>query len=362
MACRGDRVVWQVSSGREAEAQGPVVPPGDGDFEVGEAGVDEDGVVAAQVEGAGDGVRGDVQGAGGVQEVPPDGVGGGAFVAWQLAGEQPVEVAGDDGEGGVQVDVERDAGGQRVEAEAGDAGIQLVLDEHPLGVPGEQVFGRGGILQVVGDEQGGLVAADVADGDLADRRADALESDHVFVQMRVAVAAGAVDGVVFPRAGGQGGEAGELGLAALAQGEPGDAAGGQLVEDLAGGELGVEDQQAGLGSGGRFPVVGEGDDLAGLLGLGDVGVGVDHLSGGVVAGEEGEHRAGALGPGGHVVLFQDRVVAVVADGVEVAVEAFLAAGQAKGAQSMWWARGTRVAAASSSVPADCQADSRLVAG
>ena len=53
----------------------------------------------------------------------------------------------------------------------------------------------------------------------------------------------------------------------------------------------------------------------------------------MVAGEEGEHRAGALGPGGHVVLFQDRVVAVVADGVEVAVEAFPAAGQAEGPQA-----------------------------
>ncbi len=40
-----------------------------------------------------------------------------------------------------------------------------VLDDHPLRVAGEQVFCRGG--QIVGDEQGGLVVADVADGDLA---------------------------------------------------------------------------------------------------------------------------------------------------------------------------------------------------
>src|SRR5208283_1806634 len=52
LAGRGEWCRWQMSAGREAEAQGPVVPPGDGDFEVGEAGVDEDGVVAAQVEGA----------------------------------------------------------------------------------------------------------------------------------------------------------------------------------------------------------------------------------------------------------------------------------------------------------------------
>ena len=60
---------------RESELQAAVVPPGDRDLEVGEAGIDEDGVVAAQVERAGDGVCGDVRGAGSVEEVPPDFVG-----------------------------------------------------------------------------------------------------------------------------------------------------------------------------------------------------------------------------------------------------------------------------------------------
>ena len=132
---------------------------------------------------------------------------------------------------------------------------------------------------------------------------------------------------VFQADGGQGGEAGEFGLAALAQGEPADAAAGQLAEDLVGGQLGVEDQQAGIAAGGLLPVVREGDDLGGLLGLGDVGVGVHHVRGGVVLGEEGQHGAGALGAAGDVVLFQHGLVAVVADGVEVAVEPGLAGGQ-----------------------------------
>lgn len=42
---------------------------------------------------------------------------------------------------------------------------------------------------------------------------------------------------------GTSGQAGELVLAALTQGEPVDAAAGELVEDLVGGELGAEDQQ-----------------------------------------------------------------------------------------------------------------------
>jgi hypothetical protein len=92
-------------------------------LQVGEACVDEDGVVAAQVERAGHLVVGDVQGAGGVQEVAPELVGGGGLVAGQAAGQEPVEVAGDDGQGGVQVDVERDAAGQGVQVEPGDGGV-----------------------------------------------------------------------------------------------------------------------------------------------------------------------------------------------------------------------------------------------
>jgi hypothetical protein len=83
---------------------------------------------------------------------------------------------------------------------------------------------------------------------------------------------------VFHADAGERGEASQLVLAALAQGEPVDPAAGELVEDLVGGELGVEDQQPWAGAGGLLPVVGEGDDLGCLLGLGDVGVGVDHLA------------------------------------------------------------------------------------
>src|SRR6266545_4326527 len=79
-------------------------------------------------------------------------VGGGVLVAGQVAGEEAVEVAGDDGEGGVQVDVERHAGRPCVEAESADVGVELVFDEHPFGVAGEQVVGGGGVA--VGDQQG----------------------------------------------------------------------------------------------------------------------------------------------------------------------------------------------------------------
>ena len=76
---------------------------------VGEAGVDEDGVVGADAEVEDELVVGEVQRAGAVEEVAPDAVGGGVLVAGESAGEEPVEVAGDDGQGGVEVDVEGQA-------------------------------------------------------------------------------------------------------------------------------------------------------------------------------------------------------------------------------------------------------------
>jgi hypothetical protein len=88
------------------------------------------------------------------------------------------------------------------------------------------------------------------------------------VQPGPPVPAGPGDDGGLPRGGGESIEAGELGLAALAEREPGDAAAGQLAEDLVGGQLGVEDEQAGVGAGGVVPVIGEGDDLGGLLGFG----------------------------------------------------------------------------------------------
>ncbi len=93
----------------------------------------------------------------------------------------------------------------------------------------------------------------------------------------------------------------------------------------------VHDQHLRVFAADLLPVVAEGDDLAGLGGLGDVGVAVDEVVSAGILGEEGQHRAGALGPGGHVVLFQDRVAAPVHDRVEVQVEdRFLAGGEPGG--------------------------------
>src|SRR5260370_35734990 len=87
--------------------------------------------------------------------------------------------AGPAGPGAARADVGGAAAGEGVEVEPADVGVELVFRHHPLGVAGEQVLaGRG---EVAGDEQGGLVAADVADGDPPDLSADAGELDPVLV-------------------------------------------------------------------------------------------------------------------------------------------------------------------------------------
>src|SRR6266849_6763947 len=140
-------------------------PPGDGQVQLGEAGLEQDRGPGTPLEGDDDGFLLDVDVSGRVDELLMYGLGGRVLVALQAAGQQAVDAAGDHGQGGVHVHVEGQARGQGVHLEALDVGGQLVFDEHPLGVAGEEVPGLGGC--VIGDKQGRLVPADVAYGDLA---------------------------------------------------------------------------------------------------------------------------------------------------------------------------------------------------
>ena len=100
---------------------------------------------------------------------------------------------------------------------------------------------------------------------------------------------------------------------AAAEGQECDAAGVELGQHGVGGEAGVEDELAGALAEG----VGEAQHGGVLIGLADVGVGEteDVLAG--VAGEEGEHAALAARALGDEVLFEERLLAVVGDGMEV---------------------------------------------
>ena len=96
--------------------------------------------------------------------------------------------------------------------------------------------------------------------------------DQLVVDLGFAVAAAAVDANFRPLCVGERFEIGDQFRAALTQCQPADAARGELVKDLVGGEFGVEHEQARVGAGDLLPVVGERDHFACLFGFGQLGV------------------------------------------------------------------------------------------
>src|SRR3984893_8446718 len=116
---------------------------------------------------------------------------------------------------------------------------ERILDEHALGVASDEVFG--GRALVVGEQDGGLIVAEVGDVKLA---VGALKRTRLlFVEAWVAVfAMGYVEFDGAPGRRRQVGDFGEQLGRAAAQGEEGDAGGIETVEPRVGGELGGENQ------------------------------------------------------------------------------------------------------------------------
>src|SRR5262249_47656140 len=139
----------------------------------------------------------------------------------------------------------------------------------------------------------------------------------VFVHSGAAVRAGPVQGDGGELGGGQGGDLADQGRGTHSQGEGIEPTGVQVAQHGVGGGLLVHDEHVRVGAGGLFPVVAERENFPGLGGVGDIGVGVDEVVSAGVLCEEGDHGAGALGAGGHVVLFQRGVGTLVHDRVEV---------------------------------------------
>ena len=104
------------------------------------------------------------------------------------------------------------------------------------------------------------------------------------------------------------------------RGEEGDVESVEPGEIGVGGQAAVEDELAREESGPHAPVLGEAEDLVGLVLLADIGIGVGEEPGAGVAGDEGEDAALAAVALGDVVLLDQGVVAVVGNGVEVEVE------------------------------------------
>ena len=267
-----------------------------------------------------DAVEPDLDARAGLRELAEQRAGAGrGVVAAEVAGQQAVEGAGHQRELEVGVNFQRNLGGERVHVEEVDGVGDRVLDEHAAGVAVEQGGERFG--GAVGEQQNGLVVAEVEDGDLADGAGEAGQVDGLIERARVAVAAADVgQPQALPVRVGRGSDGGQDLLGAAAKSEEADAELVELGEVGVGGEGAVEDEFARVVAGLILPSGGEAQDLVVLVLLADGGVGVAEDARVGVAGEEGEDALLAAAALGEVVFLDQGVVAVIGNGVEVEVE------------------------------------------
>ena len=162
---------------------------------------------------------------------------------------------------------------------------ERVLDEHALGVAGDEASCGG--CCVVGEQDGGLIVAEIGDEELA---VGALVRTRLLLEdaWLAVFAVGHVEGDGAPGRWRQVLDLGEEAGRAPAQGDEGDAGGIEPVEPLVGGELGIEDEVLRQLAVPAPPEFDEAEDFLGLLALADIGIGVaEHLGIGIL-GQEGE--------------------------------------------------------------------------
>src|SRR5205807_1211105 len=92
----------------------------------------------------------------------------------------------------VEVDVEGDGGGEGVDVERANPLGEALFDAHAMGVLLDQQLGPGG--EVVGDQDGGMLVPEPADGKLADVAVVVRELNAVVVNgLSPAIAASAFE-------------------------------------------------------------------------------------------------------------------------------------------------------------------------
>jgi hypothetical protein len=255
------------------KCQATIVKPGDGGTGRSEVGFAKDGVVAAAIEVDGDLFRGHFDVAGSFDELSVEVFGLGLGEAFELAGEPTVAAMGNDGEDDVEVDVETHLARQAIQVEEVDADAQAVLNAVAARIARHKV--AGGNVGVVAHEQGEPFAAQAGDGDLSERAAVTVESKgFVDIANTFIEPFGNIDLSLMPSVFGQGLEPAGDGCATSANGDEGDAALVEAGEVLVVGEFGIETEPLGIAAGGVPPEIDEAEDFAGLVGAGEVGVGV----------------------------------------------------------------------------------------
>jgi len=233
--------------------------------------------------------------------------------------QQPVQTTGHQRDLQVEVHLQAHHRGQGIKVEELDCLGDAVLDQHALGIAGHQRHATG--AGIVGQQESRFLMAQVDDADLPQRAGISWQGDTLVEDAwRTEGAGQRRQGDAAPRRRRQAPDVAQQRSGAAAQRQEKNVALVQLVEELVGGQLRIEDQLCGRVAAALLPEIGEADDLGCLFGLGNAGMGVAHDAGGGVTDQEDLHALLTAAAAGNIVFFQRFLSGVGGYGMEVEIE------------------------------------------
>ena len=200
-----------------------------------------------------------------------------------------------------------------------DADAEVVFDAVAAGVSHDEI--AGGDIVVVGYEEREAFATQAGDSHLAEGALVAWQANAVVEIANVLVAAfGDVEVGGAPIAGRALFQIAQQRGAASADGDERDAALVDLGEFGIADEFGIEVEPVRIPAGQFVPELDEAQQFAGLIGAGEIGVGIAKNTAFLLADEERQHAGPGLAAQGEVVVVQAGGIAAKGDGVEVEAE------------------------------------------
>jgi len=252
-----------------------------------------------------------------IDQIPEDMTRLGLGIPPHPPGQQPIQTGRDDQKSHVEVHLQTDRGRQRVQMKEPDGVRQRVLDQHPLGVAGDQALDRS--ARLIGQQDGRLIVPQVLNIKLAEGPAG--QVDRLFMIPGCAVLPGG--NVQFDRPPGgprQPENLLEEGRRTAAEGDEADPQAVELDQGFIGRELGIEDEFAGNRAVGGLPKVDEPEHLPRLFALAQVGVGITEGPGRGVLGQEGQNTRLTAAAHGDEMAFHLRRFPIIGHRMKIEVE------------------------------------------
>ena len=194
-----------------------------------------------------------------------------------------------------------------------------IFDEHPLGITGDQLFGRERTL--IGEQNGRFVVAKILDEQLA--KTTAGQRDLLFIHARKAeLARGDIE---FD--GAPGGARQQRHFLQQSRRSPpkSDKGNSHFIEARQIGvssEAGIKNEMAGLLAVSAFPERNKVKDLIGFVAFAQIGIGITKGAARGILSQEDQNAGLASAARRHVMTFDDRMLAVIGHGMEIEIEGF----------------------------------------